>query len=389
MSFEKRKMKKIKSFILAMALLIGFIPVLAWPAQAAGEITLYTPYKNITVQPGESINYSIDVINNTSEVQDVQLSITGLPEGWTYNLTSGSWTVQEIAVKGNESQTARVEIEIPQQVEKGTYTFNVLAQGFTSLPLTVNISETGTFETEFTTDQANQEGNADASFTYSLDLRNRTAEDQTYALTAEAPRGWDVSFVVDSTNVTSAQVASGATKSVNVRIEPPEGVTEGSYKIPVAATAGSTSDATELEVVITGKYDMLLTTPKGLLSDEVTAGRSTKVELEVRNTGTSALTDVELDYSAPMNWDVTFDQSTIERIEPGESGKVIATITSSDQAIPGDYVTSITASTPEVSSQADFRIAVKTSMLWGWLGILIIAAVFIGIAWLFRKYGRR
>lgn len=389
MKLTQQSMTKTKAIIFMFALLFALIPYSATPAHAAGEITLFTPYKNITVQPGESINYSIDVSNNTSEIQNVALSVTGLPEGWTYTLTSGAWTIEEIGVKGGESETVRVEIEIPHNVEKGTYPFNILADGFTSLPLTVNISETGTYETEFTTDQANREGDADATFSYSMDLRNRTAEVQTYALNAEAPRGWDVAFILGSNHVTSAQVESDATQTITVQIDPPEGVTEGSYTIPVSASAGNTSSSTELEVVITGKYAMQLTTPKGLLSDEVTAGRSTKVELEVRNTGTTALTDVTLDFSAPLNWDVTFDKNTIDRIEAGETGKVIATIQSSDKAIPGDYVTSIVARTPEVSSQADFRIAVKTSMLWGWLGILIIAAVVAFIAWLFRKYGRR
>jgi uncharacterized membrane protein len=359
------------------------------PARAAGEITLHTPYRNITVNPADSVSYTIDVINNTSDVISVPISVSGIPQGWEYKLTSGSWSISEIGVKGNESATVRLELEIPQNVQKGRYNFSVVAQGYTSLPLTVNVAETGVFETEFTTKQPNREGDADANFSFTLDLRNRTAEEQTYALTSEAPRGWNVEFRVSGNSVTSATVEPGATASVTVNIKPPQGITEGSYKIPVTASAGNTSASTELEVVITGKYDMLLTTPRGLLSAEVTAGRTTKVELEIRNTGTTALTDVELDYTAPIGWEVTFDNDKIDRIEAGESAKAVATIKASDKAIPGDYETNITASTPEVSSEAKFRITVKTSMLWGWLGILIIVAVIGGIYYLFRKYGRR
>jgi uncharacterized membrane protein len=378
-----------KSLILLAMLPLLLLAISVRPAHAAGEITLHTPYRNITVQPAESVSYSIDVINNTSDVLSVPIAVTGIPQGWEYKLTSGSWTIQELAVKGNDSGTVRLELEIPQNVQKGKYQFNVVAQGYTTLPLTVNIAETGVFETEFTTKQPNREGHADASFSFSLDLRNRTAEQQTYALTAEAPRGWNVEFRVTGNSVTSTTVDPGATQTVAVNIKPPEGVTEGSYKIPVTASAGSTSASTELEVVITGKYAMELTTPRGLLSADVTAGSSTKVELEIRNTGTTALTDVELDYTAPIGWDVTFDKDTIDRIEAGESARAVATIKASNKAIPGDYETYISAKTPEVSSEAKFRITVKTSMLWGWLGILIIAAVIGGIYYLFRKYGRR
>ena len=55
----------------------------------------------------------------------------------------------------------------------------------------------------------------------------------------------------------------------------------------------------------------------------------------------------------------------------------------------GDYVTSITASTAETTSTADFRVSVKTSSLWGIAGVLIIVALAAGIGYVFRKYGRR
>lgn len=44
---------------------------------------------------------------------------------------------------------------------------------------------------------------------------------------------------------------------------------------------------------------------------------------------------------------------------------------------------------PEVTSNVEFRMTVETSLLYGWLGIMIIVVV-IGVIWfLFRKYGRR
>ena len=32
---------------------------------------------------------------------------------------------------------------------------------------------------------------------------------------------------------------------------------------------------------------------------------------------------------------------------------------------------------------------VETSLLWGIVGVAIIIAVFVGLAWVFRQYGRR
>ena len=45
--------------------------------------------------------------------------------------------------------------------------------------------------------------------------------------------------------------------------------------------------------------------------------------------------------------------------------------------------------TPEVNENEQFRIAVKTPMLWGWVGILVIVVAVGGVYYLFRKYGRR
>jgi hypothetical protein len=44
-------------------------------ALAANDVTLYTPYTRISVPPGESIDYSIDVINNGTDLKTVDLSL--------------------------------------------------------------------------------------------------------------------------------------------------------------------------------------------------------------------------------------------------------------------------------------------------------------------------
>ncbi len=47
---------------------------------AANGVTLYTPYTKISVPPGESIDYTIDVINSSSELQNVEISMAGVPK---------------------------------------------------------------------------------------------------------------------------------------------------------------------------------------------------------------------------------------------------------------------------------------------------------------------
>ncbi len=163
----------------------------------------------------------------------------------------------------------------------------------------------------------------------------------------------------------------------------------GTYKIPVRAKTNATSIDLELEVVITGSYAIELTTPTGLLSTSITAGDQKRIELIAKNTGSAELKDIQLSASTPINWEVTFDPAKIEKIEARKTAQAFAVIKAPRKAIAGDYVTNIEARTPEASSKASFRISVKTSMLWGWVGVLIIIIALGSVYYLFRKYGRR
>ena len=92
-----------------------------------------------------------------------------------------------------------------------------------------------------------------------------------------------------------------------------------------------------------------------------------------------------LSSDTPVDWEAS---KTIENLPAGKSTTVEAKLTSSDKAIAGDYVT-MKAAAAEASSDAQFRVAVKGSMLWGWIGVLVIVAILGGIYVLIRKYGRR
>jgi uncharacterized membrane protein len=134
---------------------------------------------------------------------------------------------------------------------------------------------------------------------------------------------------------------------------------------------------------------MDLTTPAGLLSANITAGDEKQIELVINNTGSSILSGIDLTSSAPNKWTVSFDPPKVERLDPGKSVQVFANIKANKKAIAGDYVTNIEAKTSETSSNAAFRISVRTPLLLGWIGVLVIAGSLGIVFYLFRKYGRR
>lgn len=376
-------------FFSSLLLLLGNLSMdAASPATGPG-VVLYTPYTRISVPPGQSIDYTVDVINNTNAVKNVAVSLHGIPKGWSYNLKSGGWTVSELSVLPDEKKTISLKVAVPFKVKKGTYRFSVVAAGLGTLPLTVIVSEEGTFKTEFAAKQPNLEGNAKTSFTFSADLRNQTAEKQVYAFRSSAPRGWNVSFKTSGRQVSAAQVEPNQTENVTIEVDPPDAIAAGSYKIPISATSSGTSANLELEVVITGSYAMELTTPTGLISTSVTAGSEKRLQLIVKNNGSADLNNIKLSASAPVDWEVTFTPKEIQKLEPGNVAEVTAVIKANDKAIAGDYMTNLQAKVPEVSSTAALRVSVKTPMLYGWLGLMIIGGAASSVFYLFRKYGRR
>ncbi len=382
-----------RAVILTMLLgLMGVIVLPAVPASAAG-ISMFTKYSGIAVTPGESINYIVDVINNSNSIQTVSLQVVEQPEDWEVTLTSGGWSISQLSVKPQSEESFTMQIGVPLQVEKGRYSFMLRATdaagGVSTLPITIEVTEQGTFKTELETEQPSRQGTADSKFEYKVTLRNRTAEEQLYALSAAAPRGWSVQFEVSNQKVTSVKVDANSTKDISVTIDPPGEIEAGTYTIPVMAQAGSFSAEEKLEVQITGTYQMELTTPTGRLSTDITAGREKMVELQLNNTGSSELIDIKLNQAAPVDWEVRFEPENISSLLPGESTTVKAYIKASGKAIAGDYVVNLKAQTPEASDSVDFRITVETSALWGWIGVLIIALVVAGIYYLFRRYGRQ
>lgn len=381
----------IRTTLLSLFLLPSLIPGLksANVAKAADGVLLYTPYTMISVPPGQSINYSIDVFNKASTAKNIFISLANMPKGWDYDLKAGGWSIKKLAVLPGEKKTISLTVNVPMKVNKGNYHFKVIAGGFDELPLTVDVSEKGTFKTEFTCDQSNMEGNSKSTFTFRTNLTNQTGEKQLYSLRASSPRGWRVTFKPNYKEATSVEMDPGTNKAINVDINPPEMIEAGTYKIPVRALTNTSSAGLELEVVVTGTYEMELTTPNGLLSTTITAGDTKRIPLLIKNTGSAGLSDVSLRAASPVNWDVVFEPQTIDNLEAGKSAEVVATIKAGKKAIAGDYATTITASTPEVSSKAAFRISVRTPMLWGWVGIMIILIAVGSVYYLFRKYGRR
>ena len=140
---------------------------------------------------------------------------------------------------------------------------------------------------------------------------------------------------------------------------------------------------------ISGQGRLSLAAKDGRLSGEAQVGKIADYTLVVSNDGTAPLEEVELSGSAPTNWKVEFNPKTIPSVAPNEKKEVQVSVTPSDKTIAGDYVASFRANAKGESSNADFRITVTTSTLWGIVGIGIIAVALLVLLGAVARFGRR
>ena len=368
--------------------------------EAAGEgILMSTAYPGITALAGETVSFDLDFASLDGEAYDAALSVESIPEGWEGYFQGGDSQINKVHIDEESALTdsalASFSLTIPETAEEGEYAIELGAdagEGVQSaLSLEVEVGQVEVGQSSFTSEYPEQQGATGTTFTFEMTLVNNKSTEQSYSLSAETPSGWQATFTPsgESTNVASLSVEAGSSQGVTVTVTPPQGVETGDYTIPCSATSAEDSLSADLQVTITGTYGVDLSTPTGNLSLDAQANREKALTLSITNTGNVDLTNLNLTSSAPTDWEVRFDESTIDTLEAGATKEITAYITPNQDAITGDYVTTITLSNDEVSDTAEFRVSVQTSTTWGVVAVCIVVVLVLALAFIFKKYGRR
>ena len=392
-----RTLSRMAALALALTLLASCAMAESLDTAPAAEpyIELSTQYPALTVKAGDSLTFDLDLDNYSGVSQDITLSVAEIPEGWEGTFSAGSNQVSVVHVK-NQATNSEVSfaVDVPLETADGEYIVRLAAQGEDfademEIALTVSAEEIG--ESSFTAEYPSQEGDATTDFTFSATLINNTLSTQNYSFTSNAPSGWQVSFQPsgESTSVAALDVEARTTQAMDISVTPPENVEAGTYEIPVTATSVNESMPITLSVTITGSYGLTLSTPSGRLSLDAYANQESAVQLSLTNTGNSDLTNVNLTSSAPTGWTVRFANETIDIIEAGATVETTMYITPGEDAMSGDYATTVTARNSDANDSVDFRITVKTETIWGLTGIGVIVVLAVEIGIVMRKYGRR
>lgn len=141
---------------------------------------------------------------------------------------------------------------------------------------------------------------------------------------------------------------------------------------------------------VPGKPSLNIIGPGGRLSGEAYVGEETSLDLIVENTGDAPASNIKLTASEPSGWTVNFEPEEITQLGSGEQVEVMVKIKPAEKAVAGDYEVTFRARPDNgTSDSADFRITVRTSTLWGVVGIGIIAVAVVIVGLVVMRFGRR
>ncbi len=398
-------------------LLVGLsVMLLAWVAPrlavAASEesakrdnrpergIAIYSDYSGVVVPVGEGVRMDLTVENKGKRDETVGMKLVSVPKGWKASLRGGSFTVTGVSVPDGKTRTLAFSAEPEKGVGPGTYAFEIqgttadekLNANYTITVITRERSRMGTEDIQVTTSYPVLRGQTDATFEFSLDVANKSENDRTFNLAAQAPDKWEVNFKpgYESKQISSLRIRGGGSQAVAVSLTPPRDATSGEYPILVRISAGESKAEVPLRVVLTGIYKLDAATPTGILSAEAVTGQPTTVSMLVKNTGSAANRNISLSSFKPENWKVEFKPEKIEALEPGAVKQVEATITPAATSLVGDYSVGLTADGERGSSKSvEMRVTVKAPTAWGWIGVGLIALAIGGMGGLFVWLGRR
>jgi uncharacterized membrane protein len=367
------------------------LAAVATPTAAQIGVSISTPYPAVAVEPGETATFDLQITGGGRE--RVDLNVTQKPKGWDAILRGGGFVIDGVFTDPDQAPQAQLEVDVPPEVEGGTYRVVVAANssaGSDILELDLRVARAATGSVELTSQFPSLQGPSDATFTFDLEVTNNTPQETTFSLEAVGPEGWQVSArPAGEEQASTLIVAGGQTGNLTVTADPPDEVVADTYPIPVRVSGGGREATTELQVEITGNFAMTLRTPDERLNVDVVADRTTEIPLIVINDGTAPLLGVEISATPPTDWRVDFTPKVIDQIAPGQNRPVVASITPAGSAVAGDYVVTIDARIPETTTSLELRTTVKTSGFWGFVGLLLIVAALVGLAWVFRRYGRR
>jgi uncharacterized membrane protein len=355
---------------------------------------LMTDYPAITVRPGTTSTVPLRLQDFGLAPERYQLSVAGVPSGWTATLLGGGQPVAAAMPAPDSSVSLQLRLEVPANAGMQTQIITVKAEGQgtqTSLPINVALAKELPAKLSVASKLPSLRGSSKSSFEYQLTIKNDSGRNLIASFSAEAPQNFETSFTeaYGSQELSSIPIDAGQSKDIKLKVRPPSTIDAGHFPVKVTVKAEDATAETEVALDVVGQPQLSVSGRDGLLSARAVAAKQTSVPITVANTGSAPADNITLSASAPTGWKVTFDPATIDRIVPGKDAEVQALITPSDKSLAGDYQATIRAASRGENASSQFRITVSTSTMWGMAGAGIIGIALLMMVGAVARFGRR
>jgi uncharacterized membrane protein len=361
-------------------------------AQVKG-LYLLTDYPALTVQAGGTSTVALRLHNYGLPPERLQLSVDGVPQGWTATILGGGQPVAAAMPATGKDVALQLRLDVPANAQGGaTVTVNAKGANQTiSLPIAVALGKDLPAKLTLEPKLPALRGSPTSNFEYQLTVKNDSGRNLLVSLGAKAPQNFSTRFTeaYGSQELSSLPIEAGQSKDVKLAVRAP--AQTGAGKIPVGVTVSAEGVSADAQVVmeIVGQPQLRLTGRDGVVSARAEAGNQTSIPIVVANEGSAPAEGVELSGTAPSGWKVEFDPKQVERIAPGQRAEAQLLLTPSPKALAGDYMTSLRASSRGESASSDFRVAVSTSTYWGMAGAGIIGIALLVMVGAIARFGRR
>ncbi|MBR0972965.1 MULTISPECIES: COG1470 family protein [Bradyrhizobium] len=388
-------MRALHAARLAIALaLLGPVVHAAEPPHDIKGLYLMTDYPAITVRPGTTANVSLRLQDYGLSPERYQLSVAGVPSGWTATLLGGGQPVGAAMPAPDGSVALQLRLDVPAGNDLSAHTLTVKAEGQgtnAELPIAVSLAKELPAKLSVKSSLPSLRGSPKSNFDYTLSIKNDSGRNLVASFGAEAPANFETSFTeaYGTQELSSIPIDAGQSKDIKLKVRPPSTIDAGHFPVKVTVKAEDASASTELALDVVGQPQLQISGRDGLLSARAVAGQQSSIPLVVTNTGTAPAENIALAGSAPSGWKVTFEPATIDRLVPGKDSEVQALLTPSDKSLAGDYQTTLRATSRGESASSQFRVTVGTSTVWGMAGAGVIGVALLLMLGAVARFGRR
>jgi uncharacterized membrane protein len=386
------------SALAPLALILGLIAPLAHAADTPRDIKglyLMTDYPAVTVRPGTTSNIPLRLQNYGLGPEQYQLTVTGVPSGWTATILGGGQPVAAAMPAPDSSVSLQLRLDVPPNASLSAQTLTVKAEGqgdnHATLPLAISLAKELPAKLTVTSQLPSLRGSPKSNFEYTLSIKNDSGRNLTASFAAQAPDNFETSFTeaYGTQELSSIPIPAGQSKDIKLKVRPPSTVDAGHFPVAVTVKAEDASAKTELALDIQGEPQLQVSGRDGLLSARAVAAQQSSIPVVVTNSGTAPAENIALNASAPSGWKITFEPATIDRLVPGKDAEVQALVTPSDKSLAGDYQVAVSANSRGESASSQFRITVATSTVWGMAGAGVIGVALLLMLGAVARFGRR